>query len=432
MKANHHQTTQIIGGVVAATNQQRLTELQEALGIQGQALTNALQEIQKVREFVGTPEHILGSQLTKHGEIAEQVEVGIRNAWNLIEQQPPTATFETVGRTAPADYLVDGVEVQSKFINGATQNLDHVLEHITKYQNFGRDGSYYHIPRDHYEVIEKILKGESVDGLAAKTVRKLQAQIQAIEQTTDQPFTTVVKPGVSSYAEVQQGKIHETLVNHEDTIRDRDADQRSALEIEHQASIHEMAQVALRGAAIWAGLKVTFKLLEKVRAGKNPFKGEFQLEDWQDIGLTAAQGGAMGGVSGASIYTMTNFANLSAPLAGAILSAGYSVASLAGHYRKGEIDFDEFLDLGQLVCTESGMVAVGAAIGQATIPMPVIGAVVGTITSRLVIGFGKKYLTDQAEEPRDRQHQFVAPTGHGVALSRLRVRQLDQSNTFCQ
>lgn len=274
MKANHHQTTQIIGGVVAATNQQRLTELQEALGIQGQALTNALQEIQKVREFVGTPEHILGSQLTKHGEIAEQVEVGIRNAWNLIEQQPPTATFETVGRTAPADYLVDGVEVQSKFINGATQNLDHVLEHITKYQNFGRDGSYYHIPRDHYEVIEKILKGESVDGLAAKTVRKLQAQIQAIEQTTDQPFTTVVKPGVSSYAEVQQGKIHETLVNHEDTIRDRDADQRSALEIEHQASIHEMAQVALRGAAIWAGLKVTFKLLEKVRAGKNPFKAD--------------------------------------------------------------------------------------------------------------------------------------------------------------
>ena len=408
MKENHHQTTQIIGGVVAATNQQRFTELQEALGIQGQALTDALQEIQKVRDFVGTPEHILGNHLTKHGEIAEQVEVGIRNARHLIEHQPPTATFETVGRTAPADYLVDGVEVQSKFINGATKNLDHVLEHMHKYQNFGRDGSYYHLPRDHYEIIEQVLKGESVDGLADKTVRKLQEQIQEVEQTTGQPFTTVVKPGVSSYAEVQQGKIHETLETHEEAIRDRDADQRSVIDIEHQASINEMAQVALKGAAIGAGLKVTFKLIDKVRAGKNPFKGEFQIEDWHDLGITAAQGGSMGGVSGASIYAMTNFANLSAPLAGAILSAGYSVASLADRYHKGEIDFDEFLDLGQLTCAESGMVAVGAAIGQAIIPIPVLGAVVGTITSRLVISFGKKYLTDQADALEAWMEQYQA------------------------
>lgn len=408
MKENHHQTTQIIGGVVEATNQQRLTELQKALGIQGQALTDALQEIQKVRDFIGTPERILGNHLTKHGEIAEQVEVGIRNARDLIEQQPPTATFDNVSRTAPADYLVDGVEVQSKFINGTTNNLDHVLEHMNKYQNFGRDGSYYHIPRDHYEVIEKVLKGESVDGLADRTVRRLQEQIHDIEQTTGKPFTTVVKPGVSSYAEVQQGQIHETIETHEDKIRNRDADRRSVIEIEHQASINEMAQVALKGAAIGAGLKVTFKLIEKVRAGKNPFKGEFQIEDWQDIGITAAQGSAMGGVSGASIYAMTNFANLSAPLAGAILSAGYSVASLADRYRKGEIDFDEFLDLGQLVCAESGMVAVGTAIGQAAIPMPVLGAVVGTIASRLVISFGKQYLTDQADELEAWMEQYQA------------------------
>ena len=397
MKENHHQTVQIIGGVVEEVNQLRFTDLQAALDIQGKALTDALKEIQKVRDFIGTPEHILGNHLTKHGEIAEQVEVGIRNARDLIEQQPPTATFETVGRTDPADYLVDGVEVQSKFINGATKNLDHVLEHMNKYQNFGRDGSYYHIPRDHYEVIEKVLKGELIDGLAGKTVRRLQEQIQDIEQTTGKPFTTVVKPGVSSYAEVQQGQIHETLETHEDTIRNRDADQRSVIEIEHQASINEMAQVALKGAAIGAGLKVTFKLIEKVREGKNPFKGEFQIEDWQDIGISAAQGSVMGGISGTSIYAVTNFANLSAPLAGAILSASYSVASLVDRYRKGEIDLDEFLNLGQLVCAESGMVAVGTAIGQAAIPMPVLGAVVGTIASRLVIGFGQQYLTDQAD-----------------------------------
>lgn len=393
MKGNQHQTTQIIGSVVAATNQHRLAEMQAALGVQGAALADALDQIQTVREFVGSPGHILGNPLTKHGEIAEQVEVGIRNARNLINQQPPVATFEGVSRTAPADYVVNGVDVQSKFINGVTNGLDHVLEHMEKYKNFGRDGSYYHIPKDQYEVIQKILNGESVDGLATKTVRNIQERVREIEQTTGQPFDTVVKPGVSSYGEVQQGQIHETLDGHEDDVRNRDADRRGLIELEHQASLNEMAQVALKGAAVGAGLKVTFKLIEKVtKEKKNPFKGDFTTKDWQDIGISAAQGGATGGISGAAIYAMTNFADLSAPLAGAILSAGYSVASLAKRYARGEIGLDEFFELGQIACAESAMVAAGAALGQALIPIPIVGAVIGTIASRMVIGFGKKYL----------------------------------------
>ncbi|MGP1385161.1 MAG: hypothetical protein ACTS2F_16475 [Thainema sp.] len=182
MQENHHQTTQIIGGVVAAQNQQRWTDLRASLGNQDQALADALQQIQKVRDFIGKPENILGNVSTKHGEIAEQVEVGVRNARDLVDQRPPSATFEGVGRTAPADYLIDGNEVQSKFVNGVTKNLDHVLKHMDKYQRFGRDGSYYHIPCDHYEVIKKVLNGESVDGLADKTVRKIQAKIQEIEK----------------------------------------------------------------------------------------------------------------------------------------------------------------------------------------------------------------------------------------------------------
>jgi hypothetical protein len=157
-----------------------------------------------------------------------------------------------------------------------------------------------------------------------------------------------------------------------------------------------MAQVALQGALVGAGLQVTGKLIEKVRQGKNPFKGEFKLADWQDIGMSATQGGTMGGVSGASIYALTNYAKLSAPLAGAVLSASYAVASLAGRYQEGAIGLDEFLNLGQIACAESAMTAVGAAIGQTVIPLPIMGAVIGTITSRLFIGFGKKYLTDEA------------------------------------
>ncbi len=134
---------------------------------QDAAWNHAQEQIDKVREFVGSPEKILGSALTKHGEIAEQVEVGIRNARSALHQNDLTATFDGVGRTAPEDYMVDGTAVQSKFINGAVKNLDHVMEHMNKYTSFGRDGSYYHIPKDHYETITKVMNGESVEGLSA-------------------------------------------------------------------------------------------------------------------------------------------------------------------------------------------------------------------------------------------------------------------------
>jgi hypothetical protein len=43
--------------------------------------------MQKVRDFVASPGNILGSMSTKHGEIAEQVEVAVRNSEQAIEER---------------------------------------------------------------------------------------------------------------------------------------------------------------------------------------------------------------------------------------------------------------------------------------------------------------------------------------------------------
>ena len=43
------------------------------------AFAAAQQCIERVRDFVGNPERILGSDSTKHGEIAEHIEVEIHN-----------------------------------------------------------------------------------------------------------------------------------------------------------------------------------------------------------------------------------------------------------------------------------------------------------------------------------------------------------------
>lgn len=247
MRENIHQTTQIIAGVVAADNLTRVRELEQALSSQDRALADALRQVKQVHDFIGSPEHILGNPQTKHGEIAEQVEVGIRNARDLLHQRNLSATFDGVGRTAPADYRVDNVDVQSKFVNGVGKNLDHVLDHMKQYDYFGRNGSYYHIPKDQYEVIQRISQGETVEGLSHSTVQRIQQKIREAEQLSGKPFHEVVKPGGSEYSEVQQGRIHDTLDGHERELRNSQKKLKEDIRLGHQPNIGEMAKVAAQG-----------------------------------------------------------------------------------------------------------------------------------------------------------------------------------------
>ena len=117
----------------------------------------ALQCMIKMRQFLSEPKHILGSEQTKHGEVAEHLEVNVRNAWAALKGNSEVATFEGVARTAPEDFILDGVRYQSKFINGTNNTLKHVLHHFEKY----KDGSMnYSIPKDQYAIITSIKSGD--------------------------------------------------------------------------------------------------------------------------------------------------------------------------------------------------------------------------------------------------------------------------------
>ena len=83
---------------------------------------------------------------------------------------------------------------------------------------------------------------------------------------------------------------------------------------------------------------------------------------------------------------------MSAPLASAFVSAGMEIASLIGSLNRGEITEKQFVELSIFACADSAMVATGAAIGQALIPIPVVGAVIGTIAGRMVSDFCKELL----------------------------------------
>lgn len=74
------------------------------------------------------------------------------------------------------DYLIDGIEVQSKFINGTNKNLMHILKHMDEYSNFGKDGSFYHIPKDTWQEIQDVLDGKPVEGLKSTTIEAIKAK----------------------------------------------------------------------------------------------------------------------------------------------------------------------------------------------------------------------------------------------------------------
>jgi len=127
---DHLVPDQVNAAIVGELNNQRIQDEVLKLAAQDATFFKATEQVDNVRAFIDNHGGILGRDNTKHGEIAEQVEVGIRNAKAALYRQNMTATFDGIGRTAPADYSIDGILVQSKFINGAKGNLDAVLGHM--------------------------------------------------------------------------------------------------------------------------------------------------------------------------------------------------------------------------------------------------------------------------------------------------------------
>ena len=75
LKSTQEQT---VASWVNQLNQIRLDDLMEKLTAQDCNLEDAWAELQELKYFISAPEHILGSLQTKHGEIAEHVQVNFQ------------------------------------------------------------------------------------------------------------------------------------------------------------------------------------------------------------------------------------------------------------------------------------------------------------------------------------------------------------------
>ena len=404
---------QVTGMVVDQLNQMNQQAMNIQLDAQHIAFEVATEQMQKVRDFIANPSGILGSMSTKHGEIAEQVEVGVRNARQAIEERLQDesllkATFEGVGRTAPVDYMIDNVAVQSKFINGAKDNLDHVLRHLDKYPEFGRKDEIYHIPKDHWKTIRDVLDGKPVDNLNEKSIRAIQEKVVAMEQATGRSFDDLVRPGISDYRDVQLGRIDDTLDKYDQELADQNQQKKTEIIDDHRPSLQGAANAAMIGAAVAGVVTLGTGIYKKYREGRNIFKGELTKNDWQELGMGTANGALIGGVSAGAIYTLTNFAGMGAPFASALVTAAKGVGSLTLSLQRGEIDIEQFTDLGMIVCAEAAVVGAMTVAGQAVIPIPVLGALIGSISGKMLVTVAKSMSDKMIAEINHKKEAFIS------------------------
>lgn len=383
-QAGPHVAAQTAASWAALDAAVRGEALAAALTKQDRAFLEALGELQVVKDFVGSPEHILGSADTKHGEIAEQVHVGVRRAFELLRQQKPSASFEGVHRLDPVDYIDHGVDIQSKYHNGLRNTLDAALSHAEQNKDFATGHGRYHIPKDQFEQLSQLRKSGTIDGLSNRSVERIERMGEALEQKTGRSLDGLVEPGEARYDEVQQGRVHETIEDRESRLTDDNVELKDQARGEHGPSLSGAATAAAVGAAAGGGVRFAQAVWVKYREGKNPFQGEYSVEDWKDIGLDTAKGAGAGAVAGGTLYLLTNSTDLAAPFAGALVSGLMGIGNLLSQYHSGKIDDAQFLDCSLMVAADAAIIGLSAAAGQTLVPIPMLGAFVGSIAGKIV------------------------------------------------
>lgn len=390
---------QAIAAWTGFLNQLRFEELVLKLHEQDINLEKALSELDELKKFLGDPSHILGSSTTKHGEIAEHMQVNFSNARKYIQGLEATHTFEGVGRTAPEDYLCEGQQVQSKFYNGLKKTFfgKHALsEHMETYPDFLKKGGNYDIPKDQYEKLLEILDAyENNPSSLSTSDYNLAKKVDDFLKSNNLELGKDIKPAVVGYEEVQQGVANDTVEKEEKSIKKEDQNRRKEAYENSKPSLKEGLKVTGVSAVIEGGVAFCTKTA-KIRKRKQ--FSDFTTEDWKEIGIDTGSSTVKGAIRGASIYTLTNFTRTPANVATAYMTAFFGITAQIKALRNSQVTEEDFIINCETVCLDVTISAISAAVGQAFIPVPVLGAVIGNIVGSFVYEICKEQGIKQTDK----------------------------------
>ena len=387
---------QAVAAWIDFRNVLRLHELAEKLANQDINFEAAMTELQKLKVFVSDPTHILGSIKQKHGEIAEHIQVAFMNAEQRIVGQAASHTFDGVGRLAPEDYLRFGKMVQSKFYMGVSGTLTAIADHLDTYPWFLDEGGSYDIAKNHYEKLMRIYKCGTTGAALTDSDRKLYEAIKDWETLHNVKFDKVVHPSVVNYDDVQLDTVHNTIQQEETKIEETDQQRREQAHAEAKPTLKEGVKVTVTAALLEGGVAFVIGVYKKKKAGKKI--SEFSSEDWKELGIDFGVGAGKGAIRGSTVYVLTNFASVPAPMASAMVTATLGMMAQAYKLNNGDITAEEFIDTSEALCLDVTMSAVSSMLGEILIPIPMLGAIIGNTIGMFMLSIARNYLS--AEEQK--------------------------------
>lgn len=376
---------------------------------------NALSHLDRARmEIVNLINSNRAGEARVHGFIAEFAETGIRNARDAYQGLQNSVVL--LSNNGPVDILLQGKEMQMKFY------ADISVE-IKQAANYGKMSMIF--PKDHVDVIKEIMSGAEaveINGniLSSTKINNIRKAIENESALRGVSYDEWLESSMLKYDDVRKGTIDQTLEREVNDINKQTARQKSDIkeeadsdklsaQQEAQPSFGEASKVAGIGAAVQGGFNLGIFVYQKHKEGKEVW--DFDIEDWKECGVNTAKGAIKGGISGYAIYGLTNVCHLAAPSAGAITSGTFGLSNAIVKYRKGDVDTDGFIDLVTLNAIDATGAAIGAAIGQTVIPIPVVGALVGSIVATTALSLGKgvlnKHEIDVIKIYKERINSFV-------------------------
>lgn len=377
VKSNQEQA---VAAWVNYLNQVRLDRLVATFSQQDLNLRDALASVDhSIDEIKRVVTSNRGGVKGMHGFIAEVAETGIGNARSQV--QGGSKVYQWVDDNGPVDLLRAGVGIQQKFY--AAENsfgLSAVTEHLKKYPYFIQNGYKYQIPADHYEVVRELYfmpseeAGKVLSRAGSGPSFKDWQRVQTFFKDGSVPFDSL-EPSHLEYRQVQQRTYEATMLREKDSLTQADQSRRDSAYLASKPTLKQGARVTAGAAVIEGGTTLVMAVIARRRTGKK--LSDFTNDDWAAIANETGISFAKGGIRGFSIYTLTNFTATAAATASAIITAALGVAEQAHKLRRREITEEEFIENAEFISLEAAISALSSFIGQAIIPIPILGAIIG-------------------------------------------------------
>ena len=392
---------QAVASWINYLNQVRLDRLMDALRQQDNNWEQAIDTLKETMATINGEiiERNRGGLKGMHGFIAEVAECGIGNAREQVQGKMPV--YEWINDNGPADLLRNGVQIQQKFVaSGNHLSLQAIIQHFEKYPNFLDQGGKYQIPEDHYEQIKKLLSipEDQANKMATSTGEFSLKQWKEVHEFFSKGNIRLqdIEPSKLKYDQVQINKINDTIQLEKQSLKETDQEIRNdAYEIS-KPSWEQGAKVAAASAMIEGGIAFVSAVAKKRKSGKRI--GEFNSEDWEEVFKESGIGVVKGSIRGISVYALTNFTATPAAVASALCTASFGMAEQAYLYRTGKITEDQFIMYSEMLCLDTSVSALSSFIGQAIIPVPVLGAVIGNTVGTLLYQVAKENLTKKEQK----------------------------------